>query len=358
MKIVHVVEALAGGVNTYFKDLSLFFGSEDLTKDIQTTVIYSGNRKEVDSQRINEDFSKNINLLNVHMVRGFSIMEDFKSILKLRKILKEINPDVVHLHSSKAGFLGRIVLFSLPIKPKLFYTPHGYAFLRTDISFVSKKIYWTVEKSFQLLFGGETIACGDTEYAIAKNIGKSHLIRNGINVSNVRESLAENHNPVLTIGIVGRITYARNPSFFNAIALRFPKFNFVWIGDGELNDLITAPNIRITGWMFDPKKVLAELNKLDIYIQTSLWEGLPIAVLEAMSLQKPVIATNVIGNKDIVVHGENGFLFNKIEELDHIFQILSDEETRLEFGKKASEHCKIYFNSNTNFKDLVTIYKQ
>jgi len=147
-------------------------------------------------------------------------------------------------------------------------------------------------------------------------MGKSCLVRNGIDIKEIVKSYSKIKNDILTIGIVGRITYARNPKLFNDIALKFPNYNFVWIGDGELNHEITAPNIRITGWMLDHKKVLNELNNLDVYIQTSLWEGLPIAVLEAMALQKPVLATNVIGNKDVVVHNKTGFLFNSIDELN------------------------------------------
>jgi glycosyltransferase involved in cell wall biosynthesis len=67
-----------------------------------------------------------------------------------------------------------------------------------------------------------------------------------------------------------------------------------------------CPNIKITGWFLDREDALTALNTIDIYIQTSLWEGLPIAVLEAMAMQ-PVLATNNIGNKDVVVHNETGF---------------------------------------------------
>ncbi len=356
MKVVHIVEALAGGVNTYFKDLSFFFGDNEIKKTIDTTIIYSSNRKEVDSQRTRNEFSKGVSLLELNMVRHFSPFQDLKSIIKLTKELKKLNPDIIHLHSSKAGVLGRIACFLLFKKKKIFYTPHGYAFLRTDISELSKKTYWIIEKYFQLIFGGETIACGDTEYEIASRIGKSVLVRNGIDINSVRENFIEKKNEILTIGIVGRITFARNPYLFNKIAKKYPDLNFVWIGDGELNHEITAPNIRITGWMLEQSNVLRELNAIDVYIQTSLWEGLPIAVLEAMALQKPVLATNVIGNKDIVVHNETGFLFDTIDELDPFLEILKDEKNRRDFGKKSLERCSILFDKNKNFKALISCY--
>jgi len=358
LKVVHIVEALAGGVNTYFKELSFFFGDSEIKEDIDTTIIFSANRKEVDSKKINEEFSKGVSLVELNMVREFSPLQDLKSLLQLIKELRRIQPDVIHLHSSKAGVLGRVACFLLFKKSKLFYTPHGYAFLRTDTSSFTKKLYRIIESSFQRIFGGATIACGDTEYGIAKTIGKSHLVRNGIDIKKVQKYSSINDNNVLTIGIVGRITSARNPALFNEIALRHSNINFVWIGDGELRPLLTAPNIKITGWFLDREDALIALNTIDIYIQTSLWEGLPIAVLEAMAMQKPVLATNIIGNKDVVVHNETGFLFNEISELDHHIEILKDEEVRDRFGKKGLERCQDLFDSAKNFKLLIALYKQ
>ncbi len=357
MKVVHVIEALGGGVYTYFNDLSTYFGDDEVKKHIETTIIYSGNRKEIDKDKIKSEFSSNINLLEINMLRKFSPLKDLKSIIQLTKELKKINPDVIHLHSSKAGVLGRVAYFFLFKKKKLYYSPHGYSFLRTDISKPIQKIYWLIEKNVQVFFGGITIACGDTEFEIAKKIGNSKMVRNGIDINNTRQSLSENKNDKLTIGILGRITYQKNPSFFNTIALNFPDYNFVWIGDGELNHILTAPNIRITGWFFDRESTLKELNNLDVYLQTSLWEGLPIAVLEAMVLEKPVIATNVIGNKDIVIHNETGFLFNEILELEQYFQILNSSTNRDLFAKKALERCSKVFDKNKNFEELTTLYK-
>ena len=358
LKVVHIVEALEGGVYTYFRDLSNFFGDEEISKSLKTTIIYSSNRKGISSQKVNTEFSNSVNLIEISMTREISPFQDLKSIFKLRKELKKINPDVIHLHSSKAGVLGRIAFFSLFKKKKLFYTPHGYAFLRTDISKVAKKLYLTIEKTFQRFFGGTIVACGDTEFEIAKTIGKSKLVRNGVNIIDIYQYFLPHQNKKFTIGIVGRITFARNPKLFNEIALQFPNFNFKWIGDGELSHLLTSPNIQITGWFFDQKKVLKELNNIDVYLQTSLWEGLPIAILEAMALQKPVIASNIIGNKDIVLHNKTGFLFDDINELGNYFEILKEKDTRVVFGKNALARCQELFDKNKNFKQLLNLYQE
>jgi glycosyltransferase involved in cell wall biosynthesis len=359
IKVVHIVEALGGGVYTYFKNLTHFFGSEEVTKEIETIIIYSSKRKEIDPENIKKDFSENVTLIEIDMVRELSPIQDFRSALQLKKLLKELNPDLVHLHSSKAGVLGRFansLLFSN--KKQIFYTPHGYSFLRLDVSQTKRKLYRFIEKYSQRLFGGITIACGDTEYEIAQGLGKSLLVRNGINIKNIALFPEKKENDRLTIGTIGRIMAQKNPKLFNDIAFLFPQYDFVWIGDGEDRELLTASNIRITGWFTDNTEVFPLLNQLDVYLQTSLWEGLPIAVLEAMTCKKPIVATNVIGNKDLVVEGENGFLFNDINQLDVVFNQLNNKPFRNRLGQKSFEYCKEKFNSDINYRELIEIYKR
>src|SRR5690554_1934638 len=160
IKVVHIVEALGGGVYTYFKNLTHFFGSAEVTKEIDTIIIYSSKRKEIDPENIKKDFSENVTLIEVDMVRELSPFHDFRSTIQLKKLLKELNPDLIHLHSSKAGVLGRLansLLFSN--KKQIFYTPHGYSFLRQDISAPQRALFRFIEKYSQRFFGGTTIAC-------------------------------------------------------------------------------------------------------------------------------------------------------------------------------------------------------
>src|SRR5690606_33464644 len=119
------------------------------------------------------------------MVREFSLIKDIKSTAQLVKTLKNINADIIHLHSSKAGVLGRVAVCFLKKKSLVYYTPHGYSFIRTDISKLKKNTYKFIESKMNYFFGTTTIACGDTEYEIASKIGKSKLIRNGVNIKNI-----------------------------------------------------------------------------------------------------------------------------------------------------------------------------
>lgn len=356
-KVVHIVEALGGGVYTYFKNLSHFFGNENQLDSFETYIVYSSKRRELTPENIHKEFSKKVHLIETDMTKELSPIQDFKAVLRLRKIIKEINPDIIHLHSSKAGVLGRIAVFSLFQRKKVYYTPHGYAFLRLDISKTKRKMYYLFELITQKLFGGTTIACGDTEHEIAKKLGKSELIRNGVFVDLIAKNYQPNSNSKLTIGIVGRITFQKNPTLFNEIANKFPQYDFVWIGDGELRDQITSPNIHITGWFSDNEATFPFINSIDVFLQTSLWEGLPLAVLEAMAMQKPVVTTNVIGNKDAVEHRKTGFIFNSIEELDSYFKELEEAEFRKTMGENALKLCKEKFNLPTNFQQLAELYK-
>lgn len=352
LKVLHIVEALGGGVYSYFMDLTNYFGNLDTA---ETTIIYSDKRKEILPEKVKLDFHSKTKLVMVPMEKGLSIF-DISTTIKLIKHINKIKPDIIHLHSSKMTVIGRLAYLLSKTQAKLFYTPHGYAFLRKDISKKASRLYFLIEKYFKKL-GGATIACGDTEYEYAKVFGKALLIRNGIKIDKITKYYKKTKTDKLTIGILGRITFARNPDLFNKIAIKNPDIQFIWIGDGNLKTQITAHNIEVTGWFMEREEGLKKLNNIDIYLQPSLWEGLPIAVLEAMAMKKPVLATNIIGNKDVVVHGKTGYLFNTLEELKGYIQLLKDENLRYKMGEEGLKRIEQLFNCEKNFKDLEEVYK-
>ena len=216
LKVLHVVEALTGGIYSYFRDLSAVLDKED---SLETTIIYSEKRHGIDPGKIRATISSKINLIVVPMDRELSPRADFTAYRKLKAILSKIDPDVLHLHSSKAGILGRAAHFFSRSKSKLFYTPHGYSFLRKDVSKTTLKMYYAIEKTAQVVVGGTTIACGDTEYEFAKKIGPAKLVRNGVNIERLRvlETSNPSHKKPL-VGVLGRIMPQKNPSLFNKIA--------------------------------------------------------------------------------------------------------------------------------------------
>ncbi|TKS57688.1 glycosyltransferase family 4 protein [Mesohalobacter halotolerans] len=352
MHVLHISETFVTGVYTYIQSICAFTAQDDR---IKTSIIYSPNREGTDELDFEKDFSENVELIPIRMQREISLKKDFKSLKQLQNAVKQIQPDVIHLHSSKAGVLGRLAAKAYP-KAKVYYTPNGYAFLREDLSKTKRKFFKLIEKYISKIYGGTTIACGDTEYEYAKRLGKSKMVRNGIDLSELDHIKVKPSLKLNSIVTLGRISAQKNPKLFNAIAEIFPAINFVWIGDGELKHELTAKNIEITGWL-DREKALNLLAKHDVYIQTSLWEGLPFTIIEAMALQKPILATDVIGNKDAVVDQKNGFLCDSIGDFENaINQLKTKPQFLRNFGKQSKILAKNKFDRNKNFEQLVEVY--
>lgn len=141
---------------------------------------------------------------------------------------------------------------------------------------------------------------------------------------------------------------------FNEIAKQFPQIEFTWIGDGELKSELTSDNITITGWL-ERSEVLKILNKNDIFILTSLWEGLPISLLEAMYMKKICIVSNIIGNRDVIEDGKNGFVANNLENYRKIIlQIKNDDY--LEISTEARKCIINKFNNDIMIKKYINLY--
>ncbi len=134
---------------------------------------------------------------------------------------------------------------------------------------------------------------------------------------------------------------------FNKIASAFvnnQNVKFTWIGDGNQRDLLSSPNITITGWV-PHTEVEKYLSKADLYISTALWEGLSYAVLEAMSMRLPLLLSNCPGNCDLVINNINGFLFNDVNQAtDFIHQYLQQKVLLQEHGEASLNMLQTTFN--------------
>ena len=126
-KILHIVEAMGGGVFTYIVDLA-----NELAKNY---VLF----------RSKNYFDARIQLIEViNFNRSINVAKDVAVFFEITRIAKEVKPDVIHLHSSKAGAIGRFAFSGR--KVPLFYTPHGYSFLMQNTGFVKRKIYKLIER--------------------------------------------------------------------------------------------------------------------------------------------------------------------------------------------------------------------
>lgn len=311
-RLIHIVESFGGGVYSFLVDLI-----NNTSDEFEITVLY-GQRPET-PENFKNDFNKNVNFVKIeNFTRSINLKKDLKAIKEVKRNIKEINPDIIHLHSSKAGIIGRLATSGKKIK--MFYNPHGFSFLKQDDSKIKRAIYWLIEKATAMLKRKCTIiGCSNGEYQEAKKLSKKSIcINNGIDIKKMqdetrelKEKVIDNNN--IKICTVGRIGYQKNPRLFNEIAEAYPNIQFTWIGDGEQKNLLTSENITITGWK-ERKEVLQILNDNDIFILVSLWEGLPISLLEAMYMKKICITSNVIGSRDVIEDKKNGYIANNYEE--------------------------------------------
>lgn len=306
-RILFVVEAMGGGVFTYIVDLA-----NELVKNNDVYIAYSVRPQTPKNYK--ENFDKRINLIRVkNFTRNINPLKDIKAAIEIKKIAKRVQPDVIHLHSSKAGVIGRIVLKNSGIP--LFYTPHGYSFLMENYKPARRYFYKIIEKICAKC-NCTTISCSLGEhYETIKLTKNANYVNNGINISDldkVIETVDVVEHPY-TVFTLGRICYQKNPRLFNSIAEAMPNIKFLWIGDGELRDELKSSNIEITGWI-DRKVALRKSMNADVFILTSLWEGLPISLLESMYMRKLCVVNDVIGNHDVIKNGKNGFVCKTVEE--------------------------------------------
>lgn len=351
MKIVHVLDPFTGGLATFLKLLT-----EELNDDYH--IVIHGQRSELaDMRDVRKIFArKNVRFIHWKSVqREIRPAQDIKAYFELMRILKRFDDaDVIHLHSSKAGFLGRIACWQLNLH-KVIYTPNGASFLRKDVSPLKSRFYGFLEK-IACHFGGRVICSSASEQHEYRKRGiYADYINNGTKIS-AHSFLAEKDYNKFRIVTSGRVTDQKNPAFFNEIAQALSglrHFEFVWIGDGEDTGLLTSPNIRVTGWL-SSKGVREEVSKADLYLSTSFFEGLPFAAMEAMALQKCLLLSNCTGNKDLVKKGFNGELFNDAQEaINYIIYFYFNKEIVESMGMNSLELCRDYFN----IQDTALLYR-
>lgn len=341
-KVLIIVESFGSGVFNFLVDLV-----NGIDKEFDVVIAY-GVREET-LPNFKDYFGKNIKFIRVeNFTRSINPTKDFKALKEIRKIVKEEKPDIVHLHSSKAGILGRLAVNGNKIK--MFYNPHGFSFLKKDDSKLKRGIYWTIEKLTACINGKCVIVgCSQGEYKEAKKLNKRAIcINNGIDI----KKLAMETDDIKLKGIdyeslkictIGRIGYQKNPEMFNKIAESFPKIQFTWIGEGKLKDKLTSTNVQVTGWK-ERKDVLQILNNSDIFVLTSLWEGLPLSLLEAMYMKKICIVSNCIGNRDVIENGKNGYISDNLEDFIENIKIVI---------KNKSQNNKIISNA---YNDVINKY--
>lgn len=305
-KILYIVEAMGGGVFTYIVDLA-----NELVNSYDMYIAYAI-RKQTPENYI-DYFDKRIHLIQVeNFGREISPKRDIASIFEVRRIVAKVKPDIIHLHSSKAGVIGRLAFNG---KIPMFYTPHGYSFLMENYKPIKRTLFKVIE-AICAKRNCTTISCSLGEHQETLKLTKRAVyVNNGIDMAELQKIIdrtAKVQHP-FTVYTLGRICYQKNPTLFNSIAEVLPNIKFVWIGDGELKEELKSNNIEITGWTDRASAIKYAVNA-DVFLLTSRWEGLPISLLESMFMKKACVVSNAIGSRDIIHNNENGFVCSSIED--------------------------------------------
>lgn len=335
-KILMVCEAFGGGVFTYVSQLC-----NDMCSDFDVYLAYSVRPQT--PQNYGEFLDSKVHLIEV---KNFGKLKDFVSNIKvvkeLRRIEKEIQPDIIHLHSSISGGLGRIAFKGK--KNTVIYTPHGYSFILMGKNTISSKVY----KLMETLLGKTncmTLTCCESENEVAKTLCKrTAYIETGVNLKDLSESLdgiKPVKNEVFTVFTLGRVCVQKQPKLFNRVAELVPEARFVWIGDGELKNVLTAPNMEVTGWM-PRKEALAMAKGADVFIICSLGEAIAMSLIENMFIKNLCLVSNTVGNKSVIQNGVNGYVCDSAEEYAERIKA-----SVVNFPKQLAERA---------YQDVLTIY--
>jgi glycosyltransferase involved in cell wall biosynthesis len=181
-KILHVVEAFGGGVHTFLVELI-----NRQCDDFDVYIAYSVRPQT--PPNFMELFDKRVHWIRVKNFQQSIGFKDVKAFFELKCIQKDVKPDIIHLHSSKAGFLGRWAYNCS--KHKVFYTPNGFSFLMQDCSKLKRMLYWFIEY-ISAQRKAVTIACGKGEYEESLKLSsRCTYVNNGINTDNLKTFLKD-----------------------------------------------------------------------------------------------------------------------------------------------------------------------
>lgn len=260
--------------------------------------------------------------------REINLISDIKVILKLYRLFKRERPHVVHTHTAKAGFVGRIAA-RLAGVPVVVHTFHGHVFhsyfgpLKTRFFILIEKLLARITDTIVTISPRQRREIVDFKIAsphkiliIPLGFDLEPFLTNSYLKGQLRAELKAEKDTKLA-GIVARLTHVKNHALFLEAAALVHQQNaavrFVIVGDGELraelaqqvSDLGLTPVTHFLGWRQDLPAIYADL---DLVVLTSNNEGTPVTLIEAQAAGCPVVATAVGGVPDIVTDGENGFL--------------------------------------------------
>lgn len=317
-----------------------------------------------------------------NLAREISPKADLKAFLDLIKCFKRLRPDIVHTHSSKTGILGRIAAWIAGV-PNVIHTVHGFAFPFAKSRFV--RYFYFIAEFIGGILSDKVVVLNATDYDYAiKNLkipkNKVHLIPNGVNIDafgvkqDVREAyrkgiLGNANQDAICIGMVGRLWAQKNPLCLVEAAKKvFEATNlpvkFFFAGDGELKEEVEAKikeyklseKVQVLGWRSD---IPVLLSSMDVFVLPSLWEGMPLAILEAMASSLPVVVSDIPGNHDLVDHNSTGLLFEANNPTDlaaQLLKLIEDSSLRQRLASAARTKVSNAYSLSQRLAKITELY--
>lgn len=320
--------------------------------------------------------------------REINLWVDFIAFIKICGLIRRIKPDIVHTHTAKAGTLGRLaaIVNRVPVKV---HTYHGHIFHsyfgkhRTRFIIFLERFLARFTNGIVVISKNQLRDVKDV-YRIAPS-QKCPLIPLGLDLepflNNAARDTGEGEggaDRVLSVGIIGRLVDVKNHKMFIDVAREVKskapclRVKFIIVGDGSLRaDLESyAASLGLSGSVVfkgllpdltgDRKDLVDLYRDLDIVALTSLNEGTPISLIEAMASGKAVVSTDVGGVRDVVVHGQTGLL-SPSGDVAHftanVISLLEDGVRRAEMGKRGKEFVAERFSKERLFKDIEDLYR-
>ncbi|MBD3307873.1 glycosyltransferase [candidate division KSB3 bacterium] len=307
---------------------------------------------------------------------------DLVAFWKLYRLMRALRPTIVHTHTAKAGMLGRLAA-KLAGVPVIVHTFHGHVF-HSYFSRRKTRIFLEIERFLARLTDAIiTVSPLQREEILGYRIGRPqqvHAIGLGLDLEQfvtcetcrgrLRTELALPADVPL-IGIVARLVPVKGHTYFLEAARHVlnahPEARFVIVGDGELRNALeqTAEesgirsHVHFLGFRRDLPEMYADL---DVVVLSSLNEGLPVTLIEALAAGKPVVAANVGGVADLVQHEQSGFLVPPKDSTalaQGICQLLAlPEQQRIAMGQRGRSHVYPAYHVRTLVKNLDAVYRR
>ncbi len=381
-RVLRIINRFNIGGPTY----NATFLTRFLHEDFETLLIGGlPEEGESDSLHIPEEYGIQPTIIE-ELKRKPNLKSDREAYKKIKEIILEFKPDIVHTHASKAGAIGRRAAYACKV-PVIIHTFHGHVFhsyfgkLKTKLfKYIERKL---AHKSTAIVAISDIQKKELSEIHRICTAEKIHVIPLGFDLQKFQDNINEKRKTTretyqlqedeVAVAIIGRLTKIKNHAFFlevieNLLQKQHEKVTFFIVGDGELkteiegkvNSLNTqyAAKIILTSWITD----IASFNAgMDIICLTSDNEGTPVSLIEAQASNVPVITTDVGGVKDILVEGKTGFVIKKGDLEDYVKKLgnlINNKELRTELSLNGWNFVKEKFHYTRLTRDMEELYRK